>query len=197
MNLATHNTIIGFIWNIADDVLRDVYVRGKYRDVILPMTVIRRLDCLLEPTKEEVIERHKFLEEKKIHSQAPQLERASGYKFYNTSRFTLRRLLDETAEPVIFEQTEDATIYEPDSELRDTEEVPLKEEIAAYFEREVLPYVPHAWVDYERTVRGYEILFTKYFYKFKPLRSLEEIKEDILKLEAMTEGVLRQIVEDV
>ena len=68
MNHATHNAIVGFIWNIADDVLRDVYVRGKYRDVILPMTVIRRLDCLLEPTKEEVLKRHKFLEENKIHN---------------------------------------------------------------------------------------------------------------------------------
>jgi type I restriction enzyme M protein len=104
---------------------------------------------------------------------------------------------DETAEPVILEQTEKGVVYEPDSELRDTEEVPMKEEIGAYFEREVLPYVPDAWVDHERTVRGYEILFTKYFYKFKPLRSLEEIKEDILKLEAVTEGVLRQIVKDV
>lgn len=98
MNHATYNMIVGFIWNIADDVLRDVYVRGKYRDVILPMTVIRRLDCLLEPTKEEVVDRHKFLEKKNIHSQAPQLEKASRYKFYNTSRFTLRRLLDEPSQ---------------------------------------------------------------------------------------------------
>lgn len=60
MNHATHNAIVGFIWNIADDVLRDVYVRGKYRDVILPMTVIRRLDCLLEPTQEEVLKRLKY-----------------------------------------------------------------------------------------------------------------------------------------
>jgi type I restriction enzyme M protein len=62
------------------------------------MTVIRRLDCLLEPTKEEVLERHKFLEENKIHNQAPQLTKASKYPFYNTSRFTLRRLLDEPSQ---------------------------------------------------------------------------------------------------
>jgi type I restriction enzyme M protein len=98
MNHATHHAIVGFIWNIADDVLRDVYVRGKYRDVILPMTVIRRLDCLLEPTKEEVLKRHKFLEENKIHNQAPQLTKASKFPFYNTSRFTLRRLLDEPSQ---------------------------------------------------------------------------------------------------
>lgn len=101
---------------------------------------------------------------------------------------------DETAEPVIKKQTKDVVLYEPDSELRDTENVPLKEDIEEYFAREVLPHVPDAWIDYEKTVRGYEISFTKYFYKFKPLRSLEEIAADIFALEAETEGVLRQIV---
>ena len=101
---------------------------------------------------------------------------------------------DKTAEPIILKQTEDGPVYEPDSELRDTENVPLKESIETYFAREVLPHVPDAWIDYEKTQRGYEISFTKYFYKFKKLRSLEEIKADILALEAATEGVLQQIV---
>lgn len=56
MNKAVHNKLVSFIWSIADDCLRDVYVRGKYRDVILPMVVLRRLDALLEPTKEAVME---------------------------------------------------------------------------------------------------------------------------------------------
>ena len=56
MNQSVHNKSISFIWSIADDCLRDVYVRGKYRDVILPMVVLRRLDALLEPTKEAVLE---------------------------------------------------------------------------------------------------------------------------------------------
>ncbi len=101
---------------------------------------------------------------------------------------------DESAEPVIKKKTKEEVIYEPDSELRDTENVPLKENIDEYFQREVLPHVPDAWVDYEKTVRGYEISFTKYFYKFKPLRSLEEIAADIFALEAETVGVLQQIV---
>src|SRR5688572_6057898 len=92
------NWIANFIWGIADDVLRDVYVRGKYRDVILPMTVIRRLDALLEPTKEEVLKWHKFLDEKKIFAQADALKKASRYEFYNTSKFTLKRLLDEPSQ---------------------------------------------------------------------------------------------------
>ena len=60
MNQAVHNRLISFIWSIADDCLRDVYVRGKYRDVILPMVVLRRLDALLEPTKEAVMEELAF-----------------------------------------------------------------------------------------------------------------------------------------
>lgn len=98
MDQAVHNSIVNFIWNIADDVLRDVYVRGKYRDVILPMTVIRRLDALLEPTKEEVLKWHKFLDEKKILEQADALKKASRYEFYNTSKFTFKRLLDEPSQ---------------------------------------------------------------------------------------------------
>jgi len=98
MNHTTHHAIVSFIWNIADDVLRDVYVRGKYRDVILPMTVIRRLDCLLEPTKDKVLDTHAFLQKRRIKEQGPALTGAAGYQFYNTSRFTLRRLLDEPSQ---------------------------------------------------------------------------------------------------
>jgi type I restriction enzyme M protein len=97
MNNTTHNSIVSFIWGIADDVLRDVYVRGKYRDVILPMTVLRRIDCLLEPTKDAVIERNAFLEKKKIKSK-DSLTDVTGYSFYNTSKFTLRSLLDEPSQ---------------------------------------------------------------------------------------------------
>lgn len=90
MNHAQHNTIVNFIWGVADDVLRDVYIRGKYRDVILPMTVIRRLDCLLEPAKEEVLKCKKLLDEAGIVNQEVALRTASGQAFYNTSEFTLR-----------------------------------------------------------------------------------------------------------
>ncbi len=86
--------------------------------------------------------------------------------------------------------------YEPDTDLRDTEQVPLLEEggIAAFFRREVLPHVPDAWVDPETTRIGYEISFTRYFYKPQPLRTLEEIRADILALEKETEGSLSEII---
>ena len=84
--------ISSFIWGIADDVLRDVYVRGKYRDVILPMTVIRRLDAVLEPTKDDVRAAKKRLDAAGITNQDQALRQASGEAFYNTSPFRLRDL---------------------------------------------------------------------------------------------------------
>src|SRR5258706_3328565 len=84
--------ITNFIWGIADDVLRDVYVRGKYRDVILPMTVLRRLDAVLEPTKPAVLEMKTSLDNAGIVHQDPALRQAAGQAFYNTSKFTLRDL---------------------------------------------------------------------------------------------------------
>ena len=84
--------ISNFIWGIADDVLRDVYVRGKYRDVILPMTVIRRLDAVLEPTKQDVLRMKNQLDKAGITNQDAALRQASGEAFYNTSPFRLRDL---------------------------------------------------------------------------------------------------------
>ncbi|WP_293688542.1 class I SAM-dependent DNA methyltransferase [Thiolapillus sp.] len=98
MNHAAHNKIVSFIWSIADDCLRDVYVRGKYRDVILPMFVLRRLDCLLEGSKEAVMEEVKFQRDAGFAELDPMgLKDASGYVFYNTSPFTLQKIVDTAA----------------------------------------------------------------------------------------------------
>jgi len=89
--------------------------------------------------------------------------------------------------------------YEPDSELRDTEQVPLLEEggVEAFFRREVLPHVPDAWVDATSERIGYEISFTRYFHKPEPLRTLQEIRADIEALERETDGLLAKILVDV
>ena len=84
--------IANFIWGVADDVLRDLYVRGKYRDVILPMTVLRRLDSLLELSQPAVLEMKTSLDNAKIIHQDQALRQAAGQSFYNTSKFTLRDL---------------------------------------------------------------------------------------------------------
>ena len=95
MNNKVHNQIVSFIWSIADDVLRDIFVRGKYRDIILPFTVLRRLDVLLVPTKEKVLETVEFLEEQKIDDRSA-LKSITGYPFWNTSRFTFDSLLNDS-----------------------------------------------------------------------------------------------------
>jgi type I restriction enzyme M protein len=84
--------ITNFIWGIADDVLRDIYVRGKYRDVILPMVVVRRLDAVLESTNQAVLDMKASLDKAGITNQDAALRQAAGQAFYNTSRFTLRDL---------------------------------------------------------------------------------------------------------
>ena len=82
----------------------------------------------------------------------------------------------------------------PDSSLRDTENIPLTMDIQEYMEKEVLPHVPDAWIDHSKTNIGYEINFTKYFYQYKPLRSLEEIRKDIMAIEQETDGLLKEVI---
>ncbi|MCK5775433.1 MAG: SAM-dependent DNA methyltransferase, partial [Bacteroidales bacterium] len=96
MNTSSHNKLVSFIWSIADDVLRDVYVRGKYRDVILPMVVLRRIDLLLEPTKDAVLEEVTFQKDEMGFTEWDEngMQQASGYVFYNTSKWTLQLLKD-------------------------------------------------------------------------------------------------------
>ena len=94
MNQKVHNQIVSFIWSISDDVLRDVFVRGKYRDIILPFTVLRRLDALLVPTKEKVLEANAFLIKQNIDDKKA-LENQSGYPFWNISKFTFETLMDD------------------------------------------------------------------------------------------------------
>lgn len=84
--------------------------------------------------------------------------------------------------------------YETESDLRDTENVPIKENIYAYFLREVKPHVAEAWINLNATKIGYEISFNKYFYRHKPLRDMEEVSSDILKLEALSDGLIREIL---
>lgn len=92
MDNQVHNQIVSFIWGIADDCLRDIYVRGKYRDVILPMTVIRRLDAMLEDSKAAVLDMKKKLDAAGIDNQWPALCNVAGQAFCNASPFRLKDL---------------------------------------------------------------------------------------------------------
>ena len=87
-----HSEIVSFLWGVAD-LIRDTFKRGKYQDVILPLTVLRRLDCVLAPTKEKVLRRQDELRGKGLQDLDPQLRKASGFAFYNTSRYDFDKLL--------------------------------------------------------------------------------------------------------
>jgi type I restriction enzyme M protein len=107
MNQATHNKIVSFIWGIADDVLRDLFKRGKYPDVILPMCVIRRMDAVLEPTKKQVLETKAMLDGALITEQRAALCASAGQAFYNTSKFTLRDLKSRGSQQQLLADFED------------------------------------------------------------------------------------------
>ena len=87
-----HSEIVSFLWGVAD-LIRDTFKRGKYQDVILPLTVLRRLDCVLGPTKEKVLRKQAELRGKKLENLDPQLRKVSGFAFYNTSRYDFEKLL--------------------------------------------------------------------------------------------------------
>jgi type I restriction-modification system DNA methylase subunit len=107
MDQATHNKIVSFIWGIADDVLRDLFRRGKYPDVILPMCVIRRMDAVLERTKQNVLDTKKVLDDARITEQTAALCDAAGQAFYNTSKFTLRDLKSRGSQQQLLADFED------------------------------------------------------------------------------------------
>src|SRR5450759_1540512 len=107
MDQATHNKIVSFIWGIADDVLRDLFKRGKYPDVILPMCVLRRMDAVLEPTKKAVLDTKKMLDQARITEQRAALCDAAGQAFYNTSKFTLRDLKSRGSQQQLLADFED------------------------------------------------------------------------------------------
>jgi type I restriction enzyme M protein len=107
MDQATHNKIVSFIWGIADDVLRDLFKRGKYPDVILPMCVIRRMDAVLEPTKQTVLDTNKMLDEAGFTEQRAALCAAAGQAFYNTSKFTLADLKSRGSQQQLLADFED------------------------------------------------------------------------------------------
>jgi type I restriction enzyme M protein len=87
-----HSEIVSFVWGVAD-LIRDTFRRGHYQDVILPLTVLRRLDCVLADTKEKVLARQAELQNRGLYDLQAQLRRASGFAFYNTSRYDFEKLL--------------------------------------------------------------------------------------------------------
>ena len=111
-------------------------------------------------------------------------------EFFGYTKVTIEQPLKEDGEVI---RKKDGT-PKPDSKLRDSERIPLTEDIEEYFNREVEPHLPESWIDFDKSRVGYEINFTKYFYQYKPLRSSEDITNDLLELEKESEKLLNQIV---
>jgi type I restriction enzyme M protein len=111
-------------------------------------------------------------------------------EFFGYTKVTIEQPLKENGEVV---RKKDGT-PKPDSKLRDSERIPLSEDIEEYFNREVEPHLPDSWIDFDKSKVGYEINFTKYFYQYKPLRSSLDITNDLLELEKESEKLLNQIV---
>jgi type I restriction enzyme M protein len=111
--------------------------------------------------------------------------------FFGYTKITIEQPLVENGEVVRDKKGNP----KPDSKLRDYERVPLSEDIEQYFSREVEPHLPNSWIDFNKSKVGYEINFTKYFYKYKPLRSSEDITRDLLELDKESENLLNQIVD--
>ncbi len=207
MNGETHSQLAHFIWSICN-LLRGPYKRNEYRKVILPLTVLRRFECLLEPTRQAALEAFPSLKTKPERVQQARLQQITGHRFY---KLTLRevdrarnvKLSTPELKAVLValgERDESAEICrdkrgepEPDSDLRDTETVPLKEENEEYFRREVLPHVPDAWIDHAKTKVGYEIPLNRHFYRYDPPRELEEIEAEIKGLEGEILELLREV----
>ena len=107
-----------------------------------------------------------------------------------SNKFGFRLLPPST----IASRTDFIIIFEPSTELRDSENIPIKENIHGYFKSEVKPYLGESWIDISSTKIGYEISFNKYFYRHKPLPSAEEIGSEIIKLEQQNEGLISEIL---
>jgi len=111
---------------------------------------------------------------------------------FGYQRITVERPLRDANGELVLDKKDKV---QADANLRDYENVPLKEDVEEYFRREVLPHISDAWIDHSKTKTGYEINFTKYFYRYKPLRSLAEIRADILALEQETEGMIKAVID--
>ncbi len=239
------------IWAVAN-ILRGDYKQSDYGKVILPMTVLRRLDCKLSHTKQKVLDyftkveklsdsakdeelmkegqrdanrfwekmshslgnKRKYIPENgdekgiglisKIYGDFEENEFSKIFpnKFFGYRRVTIEQPLKDEDGNI---ETDRSGQTKVDSNLRDYENIPflrkdgngnlIEQTIEEYFEREVKPHLPDAWIDYNKSKTGYEINFTKYFYEFKPLRSLAEIKADILALEEKTFELEKTILE--
>ena len=189
-NQLFYNTGIStYVWVISNK--KPVERKGKVQ-LINAVDLYKKMSKSLGDKRNELSDDH-IAEITKIYGEFKE----SGYskifdnKAFGYAKVTVERPERDTKGEIVKDKKGNP---KPDSSLRDTENIPLTMDIQEYMEKEVLPHVPDAWVDHSKTNIGYEINFTKYFYQYKPLRSLEEIRADIMAIEQETDGLLKEVI---
>ncbi len=186
-----YNTgIFTYIWIITNK--KEKHRRGKVH-------LINAVN-FFKPMKKSLNNKRKYISDEQIaeiKTIYTKFEEGETSKIFANDDFgyysvTVEQPLMEKGKPV---KDKDGKL-KPDSRKRDRETIPLNEDIREYFDREVKPHVPEAWIDFDKTRIGYEINFTKYFYQYKGLRPSAEIKKEIVQLEKATDGLLKEILED-
>lgn len=188
-NQLFYNTGIStYVWLITNNKPKER--KGKVQ-LINAVDLFKKMSKSLGDKRNELSEQH-IKDITKLYGEFMESEQCKIFDNtdFGYSKVTVERPLKENGKVV----TDKKGKPKADSSLRDSENIPLKEDINEYMKREVLPHVPDAWVDESKTNVGYEINFTKYFYQYKPLRSLEEIRNDILALEEETDGLIKEVI---
>jgi type I restriction enzyme M protein len=141
---------------------------------------------ITDEQREEIIKQYHYPTDE-------QIVRVFPNEYFGYTKVTIEQAAtDEEGKPVLDKKSK---LPKADGSLRDFERIPLSTDVETYFETEVKPHLPNAWMDRAKDKVGYEINFTKYFYQYKPLRSLQEITADLLKLEEESDGLFQKIIE--
>lgn len=189
-NQLFYNTGIStYIWVISNN--KPKIRKGKVQ-LINAVDFYKKMSKSLGDKRNELSDEH-IAEITKIYGEFKEGEHSKLFdnKAFGYSKVTVERPVRNEKGQVVLDKKGNP---KPDSSLRDTENIPLLMDMDEYMEKEVLPHVPDAWIDHSKTNVGYEINFTKYFYQYKPLRSLEEIRADIMALEQETDGLLKSVI---
>jgi type I restriction enzyme M protein len=143
-----------------------------------------------EKSKEVSVEGHEKIVETYNNFIESEISQIHNNEYFGYTKVTIEQPLEKDGTVVTTKQGK----VKPDTKKRDYERIPLSDDIEDYFEREVKPHLPDSWMDESKNKVGYEINFTKYFYKYKPLRSMSEITQDLLKLEEESENLLKEVM---
>ncbi len=189
-NQLFYNTGIStYVWVISNK--KPVERKGKVQ-LINAVDFFKKMSKSLGDKRNELSDDH-IAQITKIYGEFKESEHSKIFdnKAFGYSKVTVERPERDAKGKIIVDKKGNP---KPDSSLRDTENIPLTMDIQEYMDKEVLPHVPDAWVDHSKTNIGYEINFTKFFYQYKPLRSLIDIRNDIMAIEQETDGLLKEVI---